>query len=705
MKERGQGATELIIALAAGLIVLLIIISTSTSTLDSYKASFREDQVRDALDEIQAAAELVYQQGPEARTEVSINLPKSIQNSTVGPDFIKYTFYSGNEVIRTFDFNVTGDLPLNSGLQVIQIKSLSGQVLISTDVSTVDFCGNAICSVGEVCPADVGSCTDNVCYNPNCNNGCGETAITLAQDSGECDATTTFGLCTSTPCYCDATSVCVSEPSGASISVDFFQPTSNINLTQYNTSEIIVNVTCSVEDCGTVNVSLRQDGSLITDIPGATPFFSNGTMPRQISITAGNSQLVNFGINATGSIGSTYTVYAHANLSSGTGGGNATNDITVEIKEIIFLDLWPFNGEYPVAFTDGSNYTANTFWLIGENDGWDYTNGTYMGGPSSLDRCVLFNNDTAKLGILIGDGDCGSSDNNGQGSGAWGIEFYVNQSLAALIDGGASVNLSFDWRQEAQSSELDNNEPIWVKATIGNGTIFAYEDFESQENGGSYYDEGGWGWLTDWFYTGSGDFEDVTDEYSGRYAIRMEDDPIEADRSVDLSRATSPRIQFYAKADSLEGVEQIRFRVSPDDSSYTTLETWANGDDEDDTWRLYDFDLTPYFENSNEFWIEFDADVNNGNDEFYLDQIMIYEGTTTYLGSSLDATQDRGDAWNEIFFDNNPDSSDSGFESFDISSYIVGQGWYYLTLGGQVYEWDSNEGARFYFDNIQAYIE
>ena len=101
----------------------------------------------------------------------------------------------------------------------------------------------------------------------------------------------------------------------------------------------------------------------------------------------------------------------------------------------------------------------------------------------------------------------------------------------------------------------------------------------------------------------------------------------------------------------------------------------------------------------------FETSMNSNNDRFFFDQIKVYEGEINYLGSSLD-TSNQADAWNEIYWDQNPDSSASGFESFDVASYITGEGWYYLTLGAQVYKWSSDdEGANIYFDDVMLYVE
>ncbi len=385
---------------------------------------------------------------------------------------------------------------------------------------------------------------------------------------------------------------------------------------------------------------------------------------------------------------------------------SAMSNVTSNVSELSFLDLWPYGGLYPIGFTNRINSTSNTFWIYGDNDGWDWKSLVYMGQPSSLKSCVLFTNSTV-LTVNIGDEDCDASENEGQGSGAYGIKFYVDSEDYYLLQTGSFVNFSFDWSYVAMAGELDNNEDLWVKSTFGNGSIYAYEDFEAQSIGSSYEFEGGWGWNNVWYV--SGDNIDLTSsEYSGKYALQMKRSSNSLDRSVNLSLSSHPFIEFYAYAENLESSDHAYFRVSNNDSTWYTLETWTDGDD-DSTWHKYTYDLSSYYFNSSDFYIQFTTpDFDNNNDVFLIDQIVIYDGNINYFGQALDSSN-QADDWNEIYWENNPGNSASGRVSYNniynLTPLITGEGWYYLTLGAQVYSWDaSNEGARVSFDNVTLSI-
>ncbi len=47
-------------------------------------------------------------------------------------------------------------------------------------------CGDGLCEVSENCPQDNVSCMDNICYEPTCTNGCGESLVSVRGNDGDC---------------------------------------------------------------------------------------------------------------------------------------------------------------------------------------------------------------------------------------------------------------------------------------------------------------------------------------------------------------------------------------------------------------------------------------------------------------------------------------------------------------------------------------
>jgi hypothetical protein len=70
---------------------------------------------------------------------------------------------------------------------------------------------------------------------------------------------------------------------------------------------------------------------LVSTIFGDTPFYTNGSNPINISLNAGQSQLVTFWVNATGTLYNNYTFFAYANKTSSPEISNITSTFNVTI--------------------------------------------------------------------------------------------------------------------------------------------------------------------------------------------------------------------------------------------------------------------------------------------------------------------------------------------------------------------------------------
>jgi len=132
---------------------------------------------------------------------------------------------------------------------------------------------------------------------------------------------------------------------------------------------------------------------------------------------------------------------------------------------------------------------------------------------------------------------------------------------------------------------------------------------------------GGSGWLTDW--QASGDYAVTTagTAYQGSYHLRLRTNDGYATREVTLSGKSNVRLQFWAKANSFESAENAQLLVSSNGSTWTTVKTWVNGDD-DNVYRFWDFDLSAY-SLTGTFWIAFDANMGQTSDQLYVDDVNI----------------------------------------------------------------------------------
>ncbi len=200
--------------------------------------------------------------------------------------------------------------------------------------------------------------------------------------------------------------------------------------------------------------------------------------------------------NATGLSNAQHYVTFHANDTSGNMGQSTTRWFTVNTSAVsacpFTIDLWALDTDkpQPLTFTSGLNATANTFGETNTSDGWDWGWNVYDTGSS----CVYFNgnayvdassptaaavsssvNTDNLLRIDIGDTtEVGNSvcNNDGHGSGAYGVGLAVTSEMWSEIQVGGDATLYFDW--SFTDYALDTGDAVWVKARFGNSTSMAY---------------------------------------------------------------------------------------------------------------------------------------------------------------------------------------------------------------------------------------
>jgi hypothetical protein len=122
------------------------------------------------------------------------------------------------------------------------------------------------------------------------------------------------------------------------IDINVTYPSSNINASKNTFFNVSVNVTCRTANCGTINVSLFGNESVINTTIGATPFYTNAsTNPvTTASLNKDQSETVMFWVNATGEVGSVHPFLAYANLTNVILISNQTNpwNVTIDAEEI-----------------------------------------------------------------------------------------------------------------------------------------------------------------------------------------------------------------------------------------------------------------------------------------------------------------------------------------------------------------------------------
>lgn len=147
----------------------------------------------------------------------------------------------------------------------------------------------------------------------------------------------------------------------------------------------------------------------------------------------------------------------------------------------------------------------------------------------------------------------------------------------------------------------------------------------ARENWESYDLTGGTGWLgASWTKSGSVDVTSSATPHGGAFHVRLRgEDTHSLKRNVDLSERTQVRLKFWAKVTEFdESGDSAVVRVSPNGSSFTTVQAWTLADS-DNSYREYDLDLSG-FEMTSQFVIEFRLSIDDSDDAaLYLDDIEV----------------------------------------------------------------------------------
>ena len=183
-----------------------------------------------------------------------------------------------------------------------------------------------------------------------------------------------------------------------------------------------------------------------------------------------------------------------------------------------------------------------------------------------------------------------------------------------LDNTGATGDTTFFFRMvKSDGTPLDGTTNFPTITTLPDDVID--DDFES---GGT---SGGTGWTGAWTLAGDASVISQGSPHQGSFHLRLRRGTGVATREVDLSGKSGVQAQFWAKADSFETGETATFEISTDDSSYTVLHTWVEGDD-DNVYHFHDIAIPNPFISSTTF-IRYQANMTQAGDRFYIDDITI----------------------------------------------------------------------------------
>ncbi len=119
--RRAQTSLEYVAILA---LVLAVLLPLGYFAYQDVQAKNAVSQAEIVVARLAAAADLVYVQGPSARTQVQVYVPKYVNNASVGNREILYSVFAGGaltDVYRSTQGNVAGVLPVLEGVYVMDV--------------------------------------------------------------------------------------------------------------------------------------------------------------------------------------------------------------------------------------------------------------------------------------------------------------------------------------------------------------------------------------------------------------------------------------------------------------------------------------------------------------------------------------------------------------------------------------------------------
>jgi len=199
-------------------------------------------------------------------------------------------------------------------------------------------------------------------------------------------------------------------------------------------------------------------------------------------------------------------------------------------------------------------------------------------------------------------------------------DYSIDENVTQHFDQNFYWNWRYQWDVNCTDNSANYNYTTSQNGpfTLALEIIYASDDFESGTT------SGGSGWLTDWQLNGDATITTAGTPHSGSYHLRLIETAT-ATRTLNLKNATKPTLTFWRKLYSLEWGDNAYVKVSPDGTTWYTVATYTDGDD-DGLYHLEEYDLRPYFEDSDNFYVMFESDFSSTADYFYIDDISIGEG-------------------------------------------------------------------------------
>lgn len=130
---KGQAAIEYMIVFGLALALAAPFVIKAQSSIIDLRSDSNAVSVQNSLNDVEVAAETVNAAGEPAARSFQIRFPETVRKTWISDKAIVVqiaTSDTRSNFTRTFNFNVSGDLPQESGNHILKTEANNGEVKI-----------------------------------------------------------------------------------------------------------------------------------------------------------------------------------------------------------------------------------------------------------------------------------------------------------------------------------------------------------------------------------------------------------------------------------------------------------------------------------------------------------------------------------------------------------------------------------------------
>jgi hypothetical protein len=342
---------------------------------------------------------------------------------------------------------------------------------------------------------------------------------------------------------------------------------------------------------GYVIITVLSSGKsgLITNNSSATPFYTNGTNPFNVSLNAGESQTITWWVNATGTIDIDYEFFVYANQTSNMSVANETSRLNITIIDTtapVVAIAYPTATVYDINVTE-LNYTytdldsSGSCWYSDDNGdtnsstsnaGTDFTGLSSSAGSNTW---AVYCNDTS--------GNFGS-DSVTFNSSVPSVGLTLITPTAASITNGVNVTANKTFTVSTSVS-CSNNDCGEINVTLNTSNSSAYNVTITSNPSNVTLNNGGSGTIT-WTINATGDTNTTSEFFV--YANKTSDMSIRDETthwnvtivnySVGISVPSVSTTYPVSSTNYVTNVSELNYSVSVDPLTQTLDKCWYSTD-------------------------------------------------------------------------------------------------------------------------------